>query len=316
MSKAKLLVAGPMMAFILAELDEKYSVTRLWLEKDQAKFLKERGAEFEVLVTNAKTGASKELMAALPLLKAVIAFGVGLDQIDLSYARSRDILISNTSQVLDDCVADTALALLLATTRRIAEADRFVRAGRWKKETFPLGMKFSGKKCGIAGLGNIGRAIARRLEGFGVEVSYFGRHRKKDVPYKFYDDLALLAEDVDFLVLALNGGPDTQHIVNAKVLSALGPKGILVNISRGSVVDEKALVKALQNSEILAAGLDVYENEPDLPKEFLEMDQLVLLPHIASATVETRQAMGQLVLENLSAFFAGSRSHLRSVVPH
>ncbi|RYZ55901.1 MAG: 2-hydroxyacid dehydrogenase [Proteobacteria bacterium] len=315
MSKPRILVAGPMMAFILAELDERYSVHRLWLESDQAKFLKEEGKNFEVLVTNAKAGASKELMSALPLLKAVIAFGVGLDQIDLDHARSRGIIVTNTSQVLDDCVADTALALLLATSRRIAEADRFVRSGRWSKETFPLGMKFTGKKCGIAGLGNIGKAIATRLEGFGVEVSYFGRQRKKDLPYKFYDDLSLLAADVDFLVLALNGGKETFHIVDAKVLTALGPKGILINIARGSVVDEAALVKALQNSEILGAGLDVYENEPLPAKALTEMHQVVLLPHIASATRETRQAMGEVVLDNLSAFFAGSVSRLRSVVP-
>jgi hydroxypyruvate reductase len=314
MLKPKVLVAGPMMAFILAELEEKYRVERLWLQENQSMFLKERGLEFEVLVTNAKAGASAELISALPALKAIIAFGVGLDQIDLSCAQKRGIIVTNTSKVLDDCVADTALALLLATTRRIAEADRFVRSGRWTKETFALGMKFSGKKCGIAGLGNIGSAIAIRLQAFGIEVSYFGRHQKEGVPYRFYDDLARLAKDVDFLVLALNGGVETFHIVDSKVLKALGPQGILVNIARGSVVDEEALVKALQNSEILAAGLDVYENEPELPMALKEMDRVVLLPHIASATRETRQAMGQLVLDNLSAFFEGSVFRLRSVV--
>jgi hydroxypyruvate reductase len=223
-------------------------------------------------------------------------------------AQARGILVGYTPDVLTDCVADIAFGLLLAIGRRIPEADRYVRGGQWVQQpavAFPLGRQVSGAKLGIVGLGRIGQAIARRAGGFDMHVRYHARRPVEGASWGFAPDLAELARWCDFLVVATTGGPSTRHLVNAQVLEALGTKGFLVNIARGTVVDEQALVRALKDKRIGGAGLDVFENEPQVPEALFGLDNVVLLPHIASATVETRAAMGQRVLDNLAAFYAG-----------
>jgi lactate dehydrogenase-like 2-hydroxyacid dehydrogenase len=228
-----------------------------------------------------------------------VHFGVGYETTDVALARSRGVAVSNTPDVLDDCVADLAVGGLIDVVRRLSAADRFVRRGEWD---FPLATKVSGKRVGILGLGRIGRAIARRLEGFDMKISYHSRNPVGGVPYQYVSSPAALASDVDILVVATSGGPATAGLVSAEVLDALGPAGYLVNIARGSVVDEPALVSALVDGRLAGAALDVYADEPHVPAPLLELESVVLLPHIASATRETREAMGELALRNLRQF--------------
>lgn len=303
-SAAHLLMVGPLLPDLVADLESRYHVHRLWEAADASALLREHGASIRGIATSGRFGATRELIAALPALEGIFSFGVGYDTIDLAAARERGVVVTNTPGVLDACVADTALALMLAAPRRIAEADRFVRAGRWPNEGFPLGTRMSGKRCGIVGLGNIGLQIARRAAAFDMEILYTNRKPRADAPaeYRYVPDIETLAAECDFLVLAVPGGAATRHMVNARVLDALGAKGWLINIARGTVVDEAALVSALQDKRIAGAGLDVFEHEPATPDAFNTMDNVVLLPHIASATHETRQAMGQRVMDNLEAF--------------
>jgi hydroxypyruvate reductase len=271
-------------------------------------FLAARGGEFEALVTSAAHGANAALIGALPGLRVISSFGVGLDQLDVAAASARGIPVGYTPDVLNDCVADLAFGLLLAVGRRIPEADRFVRAGRWSAQPptpFPLGRQVSGAKLGIVGLGRIGRTIARRASGFDMEVRYHSRRPVEGVAWQHEPQLVELARWADFLVVITAGGPETRHLIDATVLDALGTKGYLVNVARGSVVDEPALVRALQDKRIAGAALDVFEREPHVPYEFFTLDNVVLVPHIASATVQTREAMAQRVVDNLDAFFAG-----------
>jgi hydroxypyruvate reductase len=303
-----LLQALPLMPALEQQLGERYVVHRLppaGAERDA--FLRERGAEFEGLVTSAAHGADARLIAALPRLRVISSFGVGLDQLDVPAATARGIPVGYTPDVLNDCVADLGFALLLAIARRIPEADRYVRAGQWSggAGAFPLGRQVTGAKLGIVGLGRIGRTIARRASGFDMEVRYHSRRPVEDVEWRHEPQLLELARWADFLVVITAGGAQTRHLVNAEVLDALGPQGYLVNVARGSVIDEQALLRALQDKRIAGAGLDVFEREPHVPTEFFALDNVVLVPHIASATVQTRQAMAQRVLDNLQAFFAG-----------
>jgi hydroxypyruvate reductase len=304
-----LLQALSLLPSLEKQLAETYTVLRLPAagpERDA--FLAARGAEFEGLVTSAAGGATAALIDALPHIKVISSFGVGLDQIDLQAASRRGIPVGYTPDVLNDCVADLAFGLVLATGRRIPEGDRFVRAGRWEQKPatpFPLGRKVSGAKLGIVGLGRIGRTIARRASGFEMDVRYHGRKPVEGVSWTFEPQLLELARWADFLVVITAGGAQTRHLIDAKVLDALGPKGFLVNVSRGTVVDEQALVQALRDKRIGGAGLDVFENEPQVPHELFTLDNVVMVPHIASATVQTREAMAQRVLDNLAAFFAG-----------
>jgi lactate dehydrogenase-like 2-hydroxyacid dehydrogenase len=291
------------------ELDESYSIHRLpapGAERDA--FLAARGGEFEGMVTSAATGADAALIAALPRLRVISSFGVGLDRMDLGAAARRGIPVGYTPDVLNDCVADLAFGLLLAVGRRIPEADRFVRAGQWSAQpgtSFPFGRRVSGARLGIVGLGRIGRTIARRASGFDMEVRYHSRRAVEGVAWQHEPQLLELARWSDFLVVITAGGAETRHLIDDKVLDALGTKGYLVNVARGSVIDEAALVRALQEKRIAGAGLDVFEREPHVPPELFTLDNVVLVPHIASATVQTRLAMAQRVLDNLSAFFAG-----------
>jgi lactate dehydrogenase-like 2-hydroxyacid dehydrogenase len=270
--------------------------------------LAEHGARFVGAVTSARFGVEEALLTRLPNVRVISSFGVGLDKFDLPAATRRGIVVGYTPDVMNDCVADTAFALVLAAGRRIAEGDRYVRAGKWTQQPtppFPLGRQVSGARLGIVGLGRIGRTIARRASGFDMDVRYHNRRAVADAPWRFEASLHELARWCDFLVVSTAGGEETRHLIDASVLEALGAKGFVVNIARGTVIDEQALVRALQDRRIAGAGLDVFEHEPQVPAEMLELDNVVLLPHIASATVQTRQAMGQRVLTNLADFFAG-----------
>ncbi|MET0238708.1 MAG: 2-hydroxyacid dehydrogenase [Sphingobium sp.] len=262
--------------------------------------------EAQVLVTTGIHGADAAAMDALPALKLIAVHGVGYDKVDMAHARSRGISVTNTPDVLTDDVADMAVALVLATARRIAESDAYVRAGRWGRDPLPpLGRKVTGARFGILGLGRIGSAIARRLEPFSPHIAYHSRNRVEGSAYAYAETAEALAEQCDFLIVATSGGQGTQHLVDAAVLAALGPEGILINIGRGSTVDEAALVDALVNGRLGGAGLDVFDDEPRVPDSLLALDNVVLQPHQGSATVETRRAMADLVIANVDAFFGG-----------
>ena len=307
MSRPRILQAGRLMAELESALAEQFDCHPLWNETDPKAFLAARGSEFQALVTSSKNGADGALMDALPNIKAITHFGVGYDNVDAAAAAQRGIPMSNTPDVLNDCVADVAIGLLIDATRGLSASDRFVRRGDWQKGQFPLTTRVSGRKLGIAGLGRIGQAIARRAQGFDMDIRYHTRRPVAGVAFKHEPSLLALAEWCDFLVVIVSGGPATKHLVSADVIRALGPRGYLVNVSRGSVVDEAALVDALANRRIAGAGLDVFEDEPNVPDALKALDNVVLLPHIASGTKETRQAMADLVLANLHSIFKDGR---------
>jgi hydroxypyruvate reductase len=248
---------------------------------------------------------SAELMARLPALQIVSIMGVGYDGVDVAAAKARGVLVTHTPDVLNDDVADLALALALNVARRIPQADRYLRDGKWPAGPVPLATKLSGARMGIVGMGRIGQAIAERARGFRMSIAYTARSAKPGLPYTFHDQVAALAAQSDFLVVITPGGAATRKLIDAKVLAALGPKGYLINVARGSVVDETALIAALQAGTIAGAALDVFENEPQVPEALRALDNVVLTPHIGSATTATRHAMANLAFENLRAFFAG-----------
>jgi lactate dehydrogenase-like 2-hydroxyacid dehydrogenase len=303
--KIDVLMAGPQAPVLMAAVERDYNVHKLWLAADRDAYLSKHADIIRGIVTNAPVGADARLIDALPRLEIIASFGVGLDAIDLETARRRGVIVTNTPGVLNDAVADMGLALLLAVSRRICEADRFVREGKWLQGKFPLGIGLHGKTCGIFGMGNIGRGVAVRAEAFGMRIAYFDPSPKPDLNYKHYEDAQALASDADFLVLTLPGGKATHHLVNAQILAALGPTGFLINIARGSVVDQAALIHALKAGEIAGAGLDVFEHEPSVPQELMALENVVLAPHIASGTNETRNAMSELTFANLHAHFTG-----------
>jgi lactate dehydrogenase-like 2-hydroxyacid dehydrogenase len=288
-------------------LADEFTVHRLFDEADPDAFLREHGARFTGLVTPSWIGAPADLQARLPSLRVISNFGVGLDKVDVAAAQARGIAVGYTPDVLNDCVADLAVGLMLDVARRAPEGDRFVRAGRWLESPLGLGRRVSGARLGIVGLGRIGQTIARRVAGFDMQVRYHARRPVPDVAWAHEPSLIELARWCDFLVVIVSGGTGTRHLVNGDVLEALGPDGFLVNVSRGSVIDEAALVRALQERRIGGAGLDVFENEPHVPPALMALDNVVLLPHIASATHETRRAMAELVLANLRGFFKDGR---------
>jgi lactate dehydrogenase-like 2-hydroxyacid dehydrogenase len=269
-------------------------------------------AEFEriaprvrALVASGEAKVTRELLARLPAVEIVSVFGVGYDGVDLNALRERNVRLANTPDVLTDDVADLAMALLLAVARELIPADSYLRSGRWAEGPFRLTNKVSGARLGILGLGRIGMAIARRAEAFGMRIAYTARSARPDVAYRYVPTPAALAADVDYLVVAAYGGPGTRGLVDAAVLQALGPKGVLINIARGSVVDEAALVAALRAQRIRGAGLDVFADEPNVPAELIARENVVLTPHVASGTRQTRQAMADLAFANLAAHFAG-----------
>jgi lactate dehydrogenase-like 2-hydroxyacid dehydrogenase len=290
-----------------AQLAARYRVLR-WQPVTGAAPDAPRLRNARVAVTSVRQGFTRQMLDAMPALRAVCSWGVGYETLDVAAASARGVMVSNTPGVLDDCVADLAWALLLTAARRTAVGDRYVKGGQWRSiGAFPLSTRVSGKRLGILGLGRIGMAIARRGAGFDMAVRYHGRRPRKDAPWEYAASLLELASWADFLVVACPGGPATCHLVDAAVLRALGPSGILVNIARGSVVDEAALAAALRGGELGGAGLDVLEHEPAVPPEFQDMDQLALMPHVGSATRETRAEMARLVLDNVVAFFDTGR---------
>ncbi|ANG64345.1 hydroxyacid dehydrogenase [Marinobacterium aestuarii] len=312
MNKPTLLQMGPLTDAFNDRLSSLHRTHRIWEQQDRDAFLAENGAEVDIIVTSGRFGCSADVMAAVPKLKAIISFGVGYDPIDIDAARARNIRVSNTPDVLNDCVADLAMGLMIASARRIAEGDRFVRSGHWGQQPFPLGSRVSGKRLGILGLGRIGNCVARRASGFDMEIRYHNRREDPTVSYGYESSLIDLASWADYLVLTCVGGPSTEGLVNREVLQALGPKGTLINVARGSVVDQPALVELLQAGRLGGAALDVFAEEPQVPAELLDLPQLVLLPHIGSGTQETRQQMEALVFDNLASFI--SRGELMTPV--
>lgn len=286
-------------------LEQQFEVIRP-AKPDPERIIREHQNEIKALTTYL-TPVSRTLMEALPNLEIISCGAVGFDHIDLAAAKERGIAVTNTPEVLTDDTADVALLLLLNLARRSVEGDAFVRARMWEKSAFPLGHTLSGKTAGIVGLGRIGQAIAKRLQAFNLDVVYHGPNEKPDQAYKYYADLIEMAADVDFLILACRGGEATKGLINYDVLKALGTGGLLINIARGSVVDQDDLLVALRNKAIAGAGLDVYENEPHVPEILFTMDNVVLTPHIGSATIETRTKMGQIVVDNLLAHFEGRK---------
>ena len=295
------------MALIEDEISGRLPLHRLWLEPNPDLWLAEWAPRIRAIaMTGGHAPLNEAYMRQYPKLEIISSFGVGYDNIDAKAAARRGIIVTNTPGVLDDEVADTALGLMIMTVRQLPQSERYLRAGQWSaKGAYPLSPSLRDRTVGILGLGRIGKAIATRVNAFGLEVVYHGRHAQTDVPYRYYASLIDMAKAVDILVVVAPGGPGTRHIINAEVLGALGPDGVLINVARGSLVDEKALIKALRNKTILGAGLDVFENEPSVPEELIALDNAVLLPHVGSASVKTRRAMADCVVSNLFAWADG-----------
>lgn len=271
---------------------------------DPERIIREHAQDIKAITTYL-TPVSEGLINALPNLEIIACGAVGYDHIDVQMAKSRDIKVTHTPDVLTADTADTGVALLLNVARRMVEGDAFVRAGMWQKGALSLGTTLTGKVVGVVGLGRIGQAVAKRLAAFDMNVVYHGPNEKKDQPYTYYDDLNDMARNSDFLVLCCVGGEHTHGLIDYKVLESLGAQGFLINIARGSVVNQDDLLQALHNKAIAGAGLDVYDNEPHVPDALFKMDNVVLTPHIGSATTETRTKMGQIVAENLESYFEG-----------
>jgi D-3-phosphoglycerate dehydrogenase len=304
MTKPEILMMGPYPAWDLEDLESQYKVHKLWETADRAAFLSEVGGNIQAIATRGEIGASAELMKSLPRLEIVSCYGVGTDAIDLSHAKANGIRVTNTPNVLTADVADIGVGLLLAVARQIPHADKYVRDGHWRNANMHLVTRVHGKKVGIVGMGRIGVEVAKRLAAFDCPIAYFDINQRDDLPYTFVPHLLALAEQSEFLIVTLAGGATTHKIINTDVLQALGRDGILINISRGSTVDEAALLDALERNIIKGAGLDVFRNEPNIDERFMTLENVVLQPHHASGTVETRQAMGKLVRDNLAAHFA------------
>lgn len=303
------LQVGPLKPSLAVTLQSSYQALLLPTEADERdRFLAEHASDITVAVTSGRTGVDAALIKALPALAAIVHFGVGYDTTDIDAAAARGIAVSNTPDVLTDCVADTAVGLAIDTMRQFSAADRFVRAGKWPAEgNYPLTHKISGARVGVIGLGRIGGAIAKRLTAFGCSIAYHNRNEVPGSPYTYVSSPAELARGVDLLIVAAAGGSGTRHLVDKAVISALGPQGYLVNVARGSVIDETALVAALTSGELAGAGLDVFADEPQVPEALLALDNVVLLPHVASGTVETRAEMEALTLRNLDSFLESGR---------
>ncbi|WP_232630408.1 2-hydroxyacid dehydrogenase [Methylobacterium sp. Leaf118] len=290
---------------VAERLAARFRLHRLDDAPDRDAVLSAIGPRIRGLAVGAMCPIDAALFDRLPHLEIVSSFGVGYDTIDVGAAARRGIVVTHTPDVLSDEVADLALGLLLAAVRRIPQGDRYLRAGHWRAASFPLTASLRERRVGILGLGRIGQAIATRLEGFGVGIAYHGRTPRAEVSYAYHDSLIGLAQAVDVLIVAAPGGPETRGIVDAAVLAALGPEGIVVNIARGSVIDEAALIEALRAGTIHAAGLDVFENEPQVPDALIALENTVLLPHVGSGSHHTRTAMGRLLTDNLVSWFEG-----------
>ena len=305
--KIDIVVAPRLYQPVMERLGNEFAIHPLWEAKEPLAFLASVADCVRGFASFTGYPVPATLIAALPKLEIIATMSVGTDHIDLAAAKARGIAVTNAPDVLTDCVADLGMGLTINLARNLVAADRFVRAGEWTKGLFPLATKLGGATMGIVGLGRIGKAVAKRAEAFGMRIVYYGRRRVPDVAYPFYDDLIAMARDSDYLMLTCPGGAATRNLIDAKVLAALGPEGRLVNIARGSVVDQPALIAALTARQIAGAALDVYADEPRVPEALMKLDNVVLAPHIASATHATRRAMGDLMIDNLEAHFAGRK---------
>ena len=305
--KPDVLLVGAKKPVIMKGLEGKVNLHH-WLDaKDKSAFVKEFGDKISAIaVAYTANKVDENFLKQFPNVEQVSSFGVGYDHIDAKWAGEHGIVVTNTPEVLNEEVADTAIGLLLCTVREFPQSDRYLRAGKWLDAQYPLTKAtLRDRTVGMVGMGRIGRAIARRLDAFGVPVVYHSRNPQAGVSYKHYPKLLDMARDVDTLMVIVPGGAATKNMINAEVLKALGPRGILINMARGSVVDEPALIEALKNRTIYSAGLDVFANEPQVPKELIGMDHIVLFPHLGSSTEVTRAAMDQLVVDNILAWAAG-----------
>jgi lactate dehydrogenase-like 2-hydroxyacid dehydrogenase len=304
--KKQVLLLGPLKPVVMSGLENACIVHKAHAAKDRDAFFAEH-ADVRAIACSATTEKIPgSFMERFPNLEIVASFGVGYDHMDSKWAAAHGVILTNTPGVLNEEVADTALGLLLCTVRELPQAERYLRAGKWRDKDYPLTTAtLRDRTVGLAGMGGIGQAIARRLDAFGVPVVYHTRQKRTHLHYRHYANLIDMARDVDILLAILPGGPGTANMIDAKVLDALGPNGILINMARGSVVDEQALIEALQEKRILSAGLDVYAKEPNVPAELIAMDNVVLFPHLGSASHYTRAKMDQLVVDNILAWAAG-----------
>ena len=304
MSSPEILVVVKLWPHYMQMLRDAFVVHDRTHVEDPARFA-EIAPRIRGIAANGESKVPASLIAQLPALEMISVFGVGYDGVDVPAARARGVPVTNTPDVLTDDVADLGMALVLAIARRIPQADKFVRAGLWPNGPLPLSRKVSGARLGIVGLGRIGKAIARRAEGFGMSIAYTTRNQKPNCAYPYFPNAEALAREVDFLVVITPGGTATRGLIDARVLAALGPKGYLINVARGTVVDQAALVHAVTTGGIAGAALDVFEDEPNVPAELRAHENVVLTPHMASGTWETRRAMAQLAFDNLQAHFSG-----------
>src|SRR5579863_7260231 len=305
-TKREVVLIGPPKPVIVRGLDAACTIHKAATAKDRDAFIAEHSDVRAIACSDTAYKIPGELMARFPKLQIVSSFGVGYDHMDAKYAAAHGIILTNTPGVLTEEVADTALGLLLCTVREFPQAERYLRAGKWAERAYPLTKaSLRNRTVGIVGMGAIGQAIARRLDAMKVPVAYHTRNKRPEVAYRHYSKLLDMARDVDTLLVIVPGGAATANMINAEVLDALGPNGILINMARGSVVDEPALIEALKDKRLMAAGLDVFAREPEVPAELIAMDNVVLFPHVGSGSVHTREKMDQLVADNIVAWAQG-----------
>ena len=305
-AKAEILLLGPSKAVIVDGLSAVFTVHQARTAADAEPMLAQAAPRVRAIAVAGPPGRVESgLMERLPSLEIVSSFGVGYDNVDAKWAGAHGIVVTNTPDVLTEEVADTAIGLLLCTVRQFPQAERYLRAGKWPQGDYPLSQSLHDRTVGVVGMGRIGKAIARRLDAMKVPVVYHTRRPQTDLAYRHYPELVAMAREADVLLVITPGGAETRNLINADVLEALGPNGILINMSRGSVVDEEALIAALKAKTILTAGLDVFASEPQVPQELIDMEHIVLFPHLGSASVHTRRAMEQLVVDNLVAWNGG-----------
>ena len=311
--KPEIIITARGHADTMATLQAEFTAHLLHEASDKIAFFGQHADKVRALATFGPMAVDGKLMDLLPKLEIIANFGVGVDAINLDDAKKRGIIVTNTPDVLNETVADTALALILNTVRRFPQSEQYLRGGNWAaRGAYALTTDIGGKTLGVLGLGRIGEAIAKRAQACGMKIRYHNR-RRKDSPYPYDADPVTLAKNSNVLLVVTPGGPQTNNLINAKVLDALGPRGYLVNIARGSAVDEPVLLRYLQQKRIAGAGLDVFVDEPRVPPEFFSLENAVLFPHVGSATIETRKAMGDLQIENLRLHFAGQPVKTRVV---
>ena len=303
--KPDLLIVCHAAPFVLADLAAEYTLHNYFLADDKAALLAEVGKRIRAILAGGMSGPDAALIARLPKLEIIASNSVGFDATDVAAAHARGVVVTHTPDVLTDDVADLGMAFIIMAPRRIAESERYLRAGKWRQARMEFGTNLRGKKLGILGLGRVGSALAKRAQAFGLEIGFHDIAPKPDAPYRRYASLRSMAADCDILFVSCQGGPSTRKLVDAAVLNALGPNGFLVNVARGTIVDQQALVAALRDKRIAGAAIDVFEDEPNAPAELFNAENIVMTPHIASSTTETRRAMADLMLENLRLHFAG-----------